>query len=218
MKKQEPEFLFAFDENQNLVDVNDLEREQRRKTIYTCIGCNTELIPALGKIKKKHFRHKHIACSGETYLHKLAKEIFYQTYKSCLENNVPFEIEIEQVYRCTKRSCKITDYIAYNLTEYYDGIKVEHKDGNFIPDLLLIHKDKNKSNEKIYIEIKVTHGVSQEKLNSKNKIIEIPISSEDDIQKMKVTKLSELNNNLNIKFFNFKREIKGIEKFRCFCS
>jgi len=85
MKKQEVKFLFAFDENQNLVNVNDLSKEQKRKTKYTCIGCNSELVPALGEIKKKHFRHKHIVCSGETYLHKLAKEVFYQTYNSCLE-------------------------------------------------------------------------------------------------------------------------------------
>ncbi len=217
---QKIKFRYALDANNKIVDVNELEKNKINKDDqqYTCIGCKSKLIPILGELKSKHFRHLQSICSGETYLHKLAKEVFYQTYKNCLDNNESFEIEIEQVYLCNKKGCKITDYIAYKLTEYYDNIKVEHKDGDFIPDLLLIHKDKSKFNEKIYIEIKVTHGISQEKLNSKNKIIEIPISSEDDIQKMKVTKLSELNNGLNIKFFNFKREIKGTAQFRCFCS
>ncbi len=237
MKKQEPEFLFAFDENQNLVNVNNLEREQKRKTIYTCIGCNSELIPALGKVKKKHFRHKHIVCSGETYFHRLAKETFYQTYKSCLENNEPFYIEIEQHYYCDKWltlnnnvPCKINceKKQQYDLTKYYNNIKMEQRVGNLKPDLLLIHKDENKPNEKIYVEIKVTHGISEEKQKSNEKIIEISISSEEDIRKIETKKLIEFDDRyssdkkqlseLKVEFFNLNREIKKQNHFKCDCD
>jgi len=237
MKKQEPEFLFAFDENQNLVNVNNLEREQKRKTIYTCIGCNSELIPALGKVKKKHFRHKHIVCSGETYFHRLAKETFYQTYKSCLENNEPFYIEIEQHYYCDKWltlnnnvPCKINceKKQQYDLTKYYNNIKIEQRDGNLKPDLLLIHKDENKSNEKVYVEIKVTHKSSEEKQKSNTKIIEISISSEEDIRKIETKKLIEFDDRyssdkkqlseLKVEFFNLNREIKKQNHFKCDCQ
>ena len=47
---------------------------------YQCIGCEGELIAKVnGAVMQPHFAHKAAQeCSGETYLHKLGKKIFFE--------------------------------------------------------------------------------------------------------------------------------------------
>ena len=99
----ESKYSYAFDRNSNLVNINDLDRKITKfGEIFFCLGCNNPLIPRLGKIKIKHYAHKHIeiSCNYESYLHKLSKTIFFNEYTKCLNNNLPFNITILKKSSC----------------------------------------------------------------------------------------------------------------------
>lgn len=215
-------YRYAFDLNRKKVDVCDLTKEQylREKQKYICIGCEQDISPALGNKKEKHFRHKKIVnCSLETYLHRLAKETFYLTYLDCLNNQEPFYIELfyqeccRKLINLNKKECLSANFDKklYDLTQFYTCIFLEKTDDKFKPDLLLIHK--NNADEKIYIEIAVTHKISEKKQQSKYKIIEIPINSEKDIEQIKNKLISESN----AKFIHFKARKKE-DNSNCSCE
>ena len=64
----------AFDENNNLVDIRDVSKEERHEHTYRCIMCGEVLLPRLGNERARHFYHgKDTTCDGESYIHKLAK-------------------------------------------------------------------------------------------------------------------------------------------------
>ena len=71
-------------------------------------GIKNYLIPAFGnqvlsKIKKPHFAHKTVLeCNGETYLHRLGKRAFFETYQKCLAENEPFYITFHVPKKCQK--------------------------------------------------------------------------------------------------------------------
>ena len=94
-----------------------------------------------------------------------------------------------------------------NIAQYYKYIEFEKYQDNFKPDLTLI----NNSNDKIFIEIAVTHPCDEEKIKSKNKIVEINIKNEEDIKIILGKNISEENN--LIKLYNFDDFYLPIEPF-----
>lgn len=188
----------------SLIAGSEVRREQ-----FKCISCDNLLLPVLGQTRRKHFRHKvDIKCSHETYLHKLAKFKFYEIYNTCLQENQPFRIEINSTQYCSFHEEKLLipcifskDKQKFDLTEYFKDIKLETKDGNFIPDLLLT----SRKGEKIFVEIAVTHKSTIKKRQSQQRIIELNINSELDIKLINNQLLSE---NEKIVFWNFNREQK----------
>ena len=71
---EEVKYRFAKDENGNLVDANEFDPSERSSRKCYCISCGEVLIPVLGKIRKRHFRHEaDKLCNGESYLHELGK-------------------------------------------------------------------------------------------------------------------------------------------------
>ncbi|MEJ1382054.1 MAG: competence protein CoiA family protein [Candidatus Sedimenticola sp. (ex Thyasira tokunagai)] len=95
-------YRYAKDESDGIVSAETL-RGKNFIGEYTCIGCNKELIAKVnGKIMKPHFAHKaDMGCNSETYLHILGKNIFYNTYLECVENNKSFTIELEHEQICS---------------------------------------------------------------------------------------------------------------------
>jgi hypothetical protein len=180
-------YKYAKNEQEEIVFIEDLENTPSvRKEEFRCISCKNILIPKLGKIRQKHFSHKHLSdCSGETYLHRLAKELFAQEYRLCLNQGKPFEIELAIPEYCKKyqekfgQQCnlRITRKL-FDLTTRYKKIDLEKKDGDFIPDITLANEAET---DKLYIEIAVTHEISDSKMRSGSKIIEIKIETEEDI-------------------------------------
>lgn len=168
---------YAKNDSGDMVNISTVKKDSKEK--YFCIGCNNELIPKLGNINKHHFCHKvNCECNGETYLHKTAKNLFYTKYIECLDKKEPFFVEYITNKVCSKKNtCKEQIKLNYDLTKHFDLIKLEKKDSEFIPDVLLYS---SKHETKIYIEIKVTHKCSTKKVNSKNKIIEFEIKDEKD--------------------------------------
>lgn len=203
-------YLYAKDETEKLIDINSLNEDNRNKTKFLCICCGNELIAKLGKIKVHHFAHKKdVTCSRETYLHRLGKQLFYEHYIDCLENQKPFRIELYQSRNCTHFDnkfdikCELDNILNhYDLTQFFKKIELESEEGQFIPDLLLTSKN---GKDKIFIEIAVTHLSSEQKCDSKYKIIEFLVESENDFEPIKRNLLSI--NQSHVKFLNFTPKI-----------
>jgi hypothetical protein len=202
-------YQYAINSNGKTVNAGDLipSIEVRSET-YKCFSCGNILIPVLGEKIKKHFRHKadiQVQCSSETYLHKLGKIRFYDIYNSCLTEKLPFWIEIAVKQKCKfqkqfQHICTLKNCTErFDITQYFKNIKLERKDNSFIPDLLLT-SDKG---EKIYIEIAVSHKSTQRKIHSGNRIIELAIDQESDLNMIERKILLESD---KVIFFNFKRE------------
>ena len=187
-----------------------------------CLGCGEQLIARVnGKKIAPHFAHKvSQECSNETYLHNLAKRFFYRKYRECLDSGEPFFLTIHHIKRCQKyekiewEHCPNLGHLEkdYDLTSYYRDISLETQDGQFVPDLLLTS---SKEPEKpIYVEIAVTHFLSEEKESSDNRIIEIPIESEDDLEIIDHRRIGSQNARL----VNFNEETSVVSDSECRCA
>ncbi len=200
-------YQYAKDENEKLIDIDSLNEENRVKSKFFCVGCGNELIARLGKVKIHHFAHKKVVtCSGETYLHLLGKQLFFENYNDCLQNQKPFTIEIYQKRTCNhyekdlQLKCKFRKTTKqFDLTKYFDKISVESREGSFIADIMLISKN---GKDKIFVEIAVTHLSTEQKLNSNYRIIEIEVESEGDFEPIKRKHLTVKAS--KVKFRNFK--------------
>ncbi|WEH99025.1 competence protein CoiA family protein [Acinetobacter soli] len=76
-------YQYAKDQLGKVVKATDLVGKEQQSD-FICLGCDNILIAKVnGKIKGPHFAHKNIQeCNGETYLHRLGKQIFLM----CIEN------------------------------------------------------------------------------------------------------------------------------------
>jgi hypothetical protein len=214
-------YRYAYNDTGTLVDVFDLPVDPLQASqAYSCIGCGLPLIAKIrGTKRSKHFAHKVVSpgCTEETYLHKLAKQTFLQEYQECLKTGQPYSIELMHLKHCTEfvgflgtPVCVRTLTQTYDLTRYYDRIYLEHRDGEFIPDLLL--QSSTDPTRKLYIEIAVTHLSSEKKLHGEERIIEIDIACEDDISKLRARHL----NKVNARFYNFSE--KPLTTGPCLCA
>ncbi len=184
---------YALDEHQNVISIHDVTHENRKEHTYHCIECGEELIPRLGTKRVLHFAHKCNTpnCTGETYLHKLAKRLI----KEHFERSDSFMIKYQRYNICSKyKVCPIFDEGKcidrnydkddgrFNLKEFYDTCQEEKQYENYTADILLTNsREPNK--KPIFIEIHVKHKSTEEKINSDNRIIELTIKSEADIEK-----------------------------------
>ena len=197
-------YRYAIDADSSIVDVTELTPDDRGE--YLCLGCDMTVIPVLGKVRRKHFRHQTIhECSSETYLHKMGKLLFQKRYEQCLGNSIPYEIKYSvPVFcnHCQHGDCQRTPEIgSFDLTTVFKTIAPETKDGSFIPDLIL----KSANSDKIYIEIAVTHKCSYQKRVSGERIIEFTISSEEDLSVFNRTCLESFDGSI-VSFLNFRPE------------
>lgn len=213
-------YQFALTEGGLIISVNDIAGKPVTEN-YWCIGCGNPLIAKVnGKIYRPHFSHKtQVECNGETYLHKLGKAVFVKTYKNCLELGLPFKIKLRAARVCKKFShvimtgCNLGEVEKeYDLTNYYQEIYEEKRTGGFVPDVLLVSK-KNPG-EKIFIEIACTHFLSEKKEHSAGRIIEIPIESESDIEKITKAILSPSD----ALFIGFNHYSEAVADAECHCA
>jgi hypothetical protein len=215
----EIKFKYAYVDNiiNDIISINDVTNENRNQHKFRCIGCNQELIPRAinSKYKKPHFYHKEIVnCSGETYLHKLAKHIIKEKF----EKNPVFLIKYYVSKKCNNNECKFRtvycqdnyqDYIV-DLKKYYDTCTEEAPINGFIADLLLTNS-KNPSLKPTLIEIYVSHPCDDNKKNAGFPIMELKINNEEDILNLHQNdviceQLYAPKGDYNAKFFSFKKE------------
>lgn len=191
-------YQYGYVNNNTIIDVTQLDDQSRKdKAPYYCISCGNELIPVLPKERKKHFKHKiDQNCSPETYLHKLAKQVFFDEYSHCLTNGLPFFYKFYTKFECNHFADKIdsictTSQLArHNLTKVFDCIEMEKRADSFQPDIRLYSST---SDHQMFIEIAVTHKCEQEKIDSGIRIIEINIEKESDLQSIQEHFLTELD-------------------------
>lgn len=207
---------FAFDEQMNIVDIRDLSSEQRGK--YTCIGCGEPMKANFCKLKANYFSHSKISCNSETYLHRLAKLSFKQKF---LESSSFPIVYNKRVYCSRKRDCPFFDEEkcvasapeSYDLKKFYDTcfeeVRIESENGECYQADLLLSDSRGKYSENILLEIEVTHRCPIPKVNSGNKIIEIKIKDETDIESILMDGLVESD---TIRFYGFKREAKFLKQ------
>jgi competence CoiA-like predicted nuclease len=166
---------YAIDSQELIIHINEIDSQN--KSQYKCIECNSEMIARTGEIKEWHFAHKNIEnCSGEGYLHKLAKRVFFENKSMQIINYKEFIFPM------------LNDSKG-NLSDVFDIWEYEKTIGNYRADILL---SSSKHDYKVMIEIRVTHGSSQEKIESGIPIIEIRIQNQKDIENLKLGTLNKL--------------------------
>ena len=189
--------------------------EYRNKHIFTCPCCGEEMEAVLGEIREIYFRHKNDSCGGDNYLHSTAEQVFFEEYNNCLKNGLPFEITVYPEIQCNsaciikkKASCskRHKEKTVIDLTLMYKRITPERSvliDGCYRrPDLLL----ESESGEKLWVEIWVSHETEEEKRSLEN-ILEIKISSHEDIEILRRHKLVQTGpSDTRIRYFNWKEE------------
>lgn len=208
-----------------IISINEVTKENRQQYKFRCIGCGNELLPRAidSKYRKPHFYHKEIVnCSGETYLHKLAKHIIKQKF----DHESTFKVEYYVTKKCDNDECKYrnpwcseenTSY-KIDLKKYYDTCKEEAtvKDAvtgkEYIADILLT-SSRNSNIPPTLIEIRVSHPCDDDKRNSGYRIIEVRIKSEDDLINMWKEDFWREEHYIRkkdrkIEFYSFKREMK----------
>ena len=179
----------AFDQNDNVVHISSINGASKQtQGPFRCIGCNSELVPALGDVREHHFKHKSRAhCSFESYLHKAAKLAVATGLKTAAKENGEYSVFVKesvncpQKYRrgacgnCGQRKAKV------NLAKIVDTISLEKKANGFVADVLA---ENSLQELKIAIEICVTNPCSAEKIASGLSIIETQVSNEADVQQL----------------------------------
>jgi competence CoiA-like predicted nuclease len=166
---------YAIDSQGLIIRINEVDSQS--KSQYKCIECDSEMIAKTGEIKEWHFAHKNIAnCSGEGYLHKLAKRVF-------------FENKSMQIISYKEFIFPMLNDSKGNLADVFDIWEYEKTIDKYRADILL---SSSKHDYKVMIEIKVSHGLSNEKLSSGIPIIEINIQNQEDIENLKSGTLHKL--------------------------
>ncbi len=195
------------------VKIDDVTKESRKSSMFTCIGCGHEMVAVLGDIRKHHYRHKNNEnCSHETYLHNLAKK----RIKEIFDSQDTFLIHYKAINSCdlfgtcNLHRCQSSFWQIIDLKKFFDTCELEKGCGNFRPDVLLTHSEF--PNRKLFIEIHVKNPCSPEKIGSGIKIIEIDVFNEDTI-------IYPFHEHLkNVHFYNFNRKIipsTKLERFTC---
>lgn len=202
-------YRYALNRLGKVQDIAALERvDVERLGPFLCVGCKGHLIARLGQKMIKHFAHASgEGCAGETYLHNLAKNVFFETYNECLESDTVFTLELDTKVSCShfeKKidvSCSEIQKVRHDLTKYFDTVLLEcHHDG-FVPDIML---KSSKTGETIYVEIAVTHNSSEDKIRSGKRIIEYQIESEEDIHLLRSYRVQAEDKRIHLYNFNAK--------------
>ena len=137
-------------------------------------------------------------------------------------NKISLSVDFLQQSVCNSDECPLgakspcegsTRTGKFNLLPDYSKCTVEEydKDTGFRPDILLT----NEQGDKVYVEILVTHEITQKKIDSGVPIIEIPIYDEDDLELFKCERnvggVSFLDYRTSC--YNLPNKTFGVEKF-----
>ena len=185
--------------NEQIMCIDNVTKEIRKSSTFTCIGCGREMSAALGDVREHYYRHKNSeSCSHETYLHNLAKKRIKDLFDSQDSFLIHYKAKnsCDLFGVCKLHRCQSSFWQIIDLKEFFDTCELEKVSGNFRPDVLLTHSEF--PNRRLFIEIHVNNPCSPEKLGSGIKIIEIDVFNEDTI-------IYPFHEQLqNVHFYNFK--------------
>lgn len=205
-------YRYAFDENDNLVCIEDVIKEECRKHTYHCIGCGCDLLPRLGNVRNHHFYHGKAKCDSESYIHKLAKWRLVEKFN----NSEHFYVSYNVIYVCSKADCTLRNVnccqpksqYKIDLKQYYNTAQLESPIKGFVADVLLTNSVKEV--EPVLLEVYVTHSCEQKKLDSHMRIIELQICNESDANGLinrDVLQEESKEKDKRVSFYNFKTKI-----------
>lgn len=201
-------------EDGKVIGIDSLNAEMAYSHKFFCPLCHEPMYPTFGSIQLHHFRHIGEKCEPDKYLHALAEKVFEEEYRKCLKNGIPFLLEIHSHVDCHKEcihnrnefclkheNTQIVD-LAKTFTEIERESRVEFDDHYRTPDLLLY----SERGEQLWIEIWVKHE-TEEKKRDENRILEIKVSSEDDLAAIKKHRITITGKDKRISFnCNFPKE------------
>lgn len=205
-------FALLDSENGKVVGIDNLSRETSLHHKFYCPHCHGEMYPTFGQIQVFHFRHKGEKCKPDKYLHDLAEKIFEEEYMNCLENGISFILEIHSPvacsYECLNRQngiCRIYQNTKIvDLTKAFTKIekesRVKHDDHFRIPDILLSSEYDTKAIH-LWVEIWVKHE-TEEKKRDEGSILEIKVSSEDDLNPIRTHRIAVTGKGNQARIFN----------------
>ena len=208
------QYPYAFDEDENLIFIKDVDKAHRYDHKYHCPNCGGEMLPRLGEHNENCFAHAgNQKCSGESYLHKAAKIIIARRFN---ERNKPFKIGLSSPRSCINIDtcqnkgfqCEMRrEYGEFDLMEAYDlppdiEVDILEPDGetHFTPDVML--RSSSPKRDDIFIEIYYKHKVTKEKVGSGHLIIEIRVRELADLKALDTTEC--FKESKDIVFYNFK--------------
>lgn len=206
----------AYDENGRRIHISEVDTATHRGRVFQCISCGKDLIAKIGKQEKAHAKAPHFAhkqkceCSEETYLHKLGKIRFQERF----ESGEPIELRYPTIKACANSKtcvfyreefCTIEKEESFNIRDWYDTCTIEKEYNGYRADLLL-ESSGHKEREPLFIEIVYSHKCSPKKLESKNKIIEIDVNNEFQLEK---TIKGVFRQKDGVRLYNFVKKITG---------
>lgn len=188
------------EKSQKLVSIFEVNKtDNGLKCNLICPECKTKFIACIGEIKTRHFKHyNETTCNpSETIIHKLAKKLIFNEKRIFLEDKI----------------------INFKKVEEEKELKFL---GNQIkPDLVC----ETNEGETIFLEIKVTHKVDNEKKQKLNllniRVYEIDLSylkCENDIEEILKIALFNPNEFKNQKILLIKSKEKNIKEISFFKS
>lgn len=214
------------DDSDKVVNISTLTREDCAGHTFRCPDCGNEMYPTFGNKYVHHFRHLGDVCQKNNYLHATAEYMFMEEYTRCLEDGLPFLLELHSHVscdrHCTERKNRVcTSYkntTTVDLTKIYTSVRCEHRvqiDQHYRrPDILLTSDE----GEQLWIEIWVTHETVAEKRKDGH-IVELKIISEKDLEQIRNHKLVKTTENeLAVRLFNVEFNEKGIIRRETYSS
>lgn len=206
----------AFDESGLRVHISDIEPATHRGRVFKCISCGRDLVAKIGNPEKAHSKAPHFAhkqkceCSEENYLHKLGKLRFKERF----ESGEPIFIKCPTIKLCpdsqscalfNEERCSSEEEQSFNIRDWYDTCTEEKEYDGYRADLLL-ESSEHPERAPLFIEIVYTHKCSPQKIESKNKIIEIDVNNEYQLEKI-IKRV--FRNNDDVRLYNFEKKTTG---------
>jgi hypothetical protein len=210
---REVQYPYAFDENDNLVFIEDVKKETRYDHSYRCPNCGHPMLPRLGDHNAHCFAHsENQACGVESYIHKMAKLILTKRFN---DRSHPFNVHFRTNHICkemegcdhySENECEHLVMDRFDLHDVYDlpaieEVRLKYSSGSsFQPDIII--QSSKQKHAPIYIEIFHKHRISSEKRLSGQHIIEIQVKDWGDLTGLASLEIDESDD--RITFYNFK--------------
>lgn len=215
------QYPYAYDEENNLVHINSIEREHKNERTYHCPCCDHLMIPRIGEFNVPHFAHAdNQKCGIESYIHIIAKRILVTRFN---DRSRPFNVKFWTRHICkNKDSCKYYEQHycedsvmdEFDLHKSYDRpareeIRMKNaSDSVFQPDVIL--QSSSLKHNPIYLEVYHKHRISPKKRNSGQYIIEIRVKDWSELLDLDSVEIKQSD---RIAFYNFKDRLLTPESF-----
>lgn len=196
-------YRYALAASGAVVEVESLDPERRVALApYRCLSCEAPLDPHLGRKNRWHFHHRSSECSPESYLHAFAKRLFLQTFERCRTSGTPFVLRRPERMRCDHflseigSACAYTQTVDLDLTQHFDRCQEEVAIRGFRADVLL---SSSRHPQVLLVEFAVTHLSEPEKLASGLPILEVRLTSEEDLGPVAAARIDVAAENVSLR-------------------